>query len=173
MKLLSWLMSRFNVSPALIGDIAEDAARHSAFWMLRQSAAAIFSELGSGLGGSKLQTLTAVAFGSILWFVVASVIVRAVTSYVQYLALATMCAFAIGWVVAWAHREQPLGASLLFMTVQFLAMAAGVWRTIELAFLNYPSPYAWALALQIFTCGSFLLATFLGALTASRKRAAV
>jgi hypothetical protein len=179
MRLLIWLMSRFNVSPELIGDITEDGARRSICWLLGQSSVAIFSTVGTSLWTTKLRTLWAVALGWTFWSAYLLAMQRIfnpqIHPYVLSVSLTIVWAFLVGWIVSRSHPAQPLGANLLFTATAFTMIAPDIARTIETMYVSYPASlsYFWPVLLKLLASNtSFLLATLLGALTGSRRRVA-
>jgi hypothetical protein len=176
MKLLTWIMSRFNVPSELIGDIVEDSATHSRIWSLRQSTVAIVSTIAAGLCHQKLRTLAATALAWILWGGFAAVADRFYNPqfhhYTLAIALVAQFSFFVGLLFAWIQPSQPFGAVLLLIVTTYVWLAPTYAATIQMFYVHYPDsqPYIWPLALHVFAQnGSFILFTFLGAMIGRPK----
>lgn len=177
MKLLIWIMSRFNVAPELIGDIVEDGATHSMFWLVRQSTAAIFSTVAADLWQQKLRTLAATALAWILWGGFAAVADRFYNPQFHHYALAiafvAQFSFFVGLLFARIQPSQPFGAVLLLIVTTYVWLAPTYASTIQMFYVHYPEsqPYIWPLALHVLARdASFILFTFLGAMIGRPKR---
>ncbi len=176
MKLLTWIMSRFNVPPELIGDIVEASATHSRSWSLRQSTVAILSTIATDLWHEKLRTLAATALAWILWGGFAAVADRFYNPQFDHYALAIAFvaefSFFVGLLVARIQPAQPLGAVLPLIVTTYLWLVPTYLATIQMFYVHYPDsqPYIWPLALHALAQnGSFILFTFLGAIVGQRR----
>jgi hypothetical protein len=126
MKSLIWLMSRFNVSPELIGDIAEDqAAYRSLPRFARQCVVAMITTVFDGLWHNKRLTLCALETGWMLAFIGSQVPNAtmpwwAEQPYQLQVAYVIAISLLLGWIVARIQDRQPLGAVLLFLSPMVL-----------------------------------------------------
>lgn len=113
MKLLVWIMSRFNVPPELIGDIAEDYAEHrSCPRLARQTSAAVTTTMRSTLQSDPRRLLAAIATGWTLHLGLAFRlwVIFGQTSLMNLRPLS----ITTGLIMASICRVQPVGAVVLY-----------------------------------------------------------
>lgn len=130
MNLLVWIMSRFSVSPELIGDIAEDHAEHRSVPRLsHQSFVAIATTAARGLWRSRRLTLCALETGWVLCFLWSQLKITLMPWWIDQPYQLTfsanlVVAFLLGWVVTRLQDRQPAGAVLVFVLPMVLMQVA-------------------------------------------------
>lgn len=188
MKLFVRIMSRFNVSPELIGDIAEDSPSHSTFWLLHQSVSAILSTVSSSLWNDKRQTFLALVipwaatFGWVRFLLFTALpagtrfngrvwdpatiwmVFHAMIWVLFFMATFLVWPGLMTWLAARLHRAQPLGAAFL-LVASFLVEAtyniATSWTEMQhRQFDQTTTPLSSRFLLHGFMLASMLLGCF-------------
>jgi hypothetical protein len=146
MKAACWLMERFGVAPALIGDILEGAAQHSVVWSRAQAVGAISSAVTRELRQHPVIILRAIVMG---WWLYSlfnrtlqphDALVRPPTDDLWLMARALIgfemkiwlmkvtAAAVIGFTVSRLHRPHGMTAALSYVTTLLLLYA---WASLD------------------------------------------
>src|SRR5947208_12219810 len=136
-RVASWLLDRFDVDQALMGDLAEEYANHSRVWFWRQTFVAVMKKGAADVRHHKLLAVRAVVIGWMVetligptkqlmipllqgnWSWRLDVWLDAQLGFpvipLPFVMTTAIGAVVPGWAVSRAHRPRPISMVLIYM----------------------------------------------------------
>jgi len=166
-RVATWLLERFEVDEALIGDLAEEYGRdHSRAWFWRQTVVAVIKKGATDVRSHKLLALRAVVIG---WMVESLVgwtkqlvipLLQGSSSWrsevwldaqlgfpivpLPFLLTAAIGAVVTGWVVARVHRPHAMSMLLIYVASFLLFEVGGFVNSFEKGLRSFGGVYGLA-----------------------------
>ena len=152
-RVASWLLDRFDVDQALMGDLAEAYANHSRVWFWRQTFVAVMKKGAADVRHHKLLAVRAVVIGWMVetligptkqlmipllqgnWSWRLDVWLDAQLGFpvipLPFLMTTAISAVVTGWVVARSHRPRAMSMLLIYMASFLLFEIGGFVNSFE------------------------------------------
>jgi hypothetical protein len=167
-KVANWLLERFDVDEALIGDLAEEYGRdHSRAWFWRQTVVAVIKKGAVDVRSHKLLAVRAVVIGWMVASLVGWTTKQFVIPLLQgswswrsevwldaqlgfpiiplpFLMTTAIGAVVTGWVVARSHRPQAMSMLLIYMASLLLFQVGGFVNSFERGLRSFGGVYGLA-----------------------------
>jgi hypothetical protein len=167
-RVATWLLERFDVDEALVGDLAEEHGRnHSRAWFWRQTVVAVIKKGAADVRSHKLLAVRAVVIGWMVESLVGWTTKQFVIPLLQgswswrsevwldaqlgfrivplpFLITAAIGAVVTGWVVARVHRPRAMSMLLIYMASFLLFEVGGFVNSFERGLRSFGGVYGLA-----------------------------